>query len=422
MSNYLIKLKPIGKFFFGGDMTFFVGRAKKPIKGEVLSAKEEEEVKFNAQYSSYIIKSEKFPQQTSLLGMLRFLLLRNHKDPVVFDKSVNKIIGKAEEVAKVIGKSSFPAAEEKEINNKYGYIKELSPCFLMNGDNIITRLPMDYGLETIDLSNGNALSYNDSPITLKEVLTEEKDKDDKYKKYSAKDGLSVRYGFVSKDKNGEGKDTIIIYDEKEIFIEDQRIGISRNIVTGKTEENALYKQINYRLADGFCFAFYAKINIDDIKPFNNQVVLLGADSSQFVIQIEPLKGEEASADYLPEMSLPSSNVSVNNGYCEVMLTSPTLIDKKTATFADFAITETIPFKCMQTVQISTETTKKTDNYDRVKGGIGYSERYELYQTGSVFYFRIQDNANEFIKEIESHKEFRQIGYNHYLVTNLTTNK
>lgn len=396
MSNYLIKLTPIGKFFFGGDMSFQVGNNKNSS--------------FNTRYSSYIIKSEKFPQQTSLLGMLRFLLLRN--DSSLFDGY--KIIG---EVKDLIGEKSFTSNGGNR--NNYGKIQDLSPCFLMNGDNIITRLQMDYGLETIDLSAGNLLSYNNNAINLSKIVSGKKDNGDEIK-YSAKDGLSIRYGYVSKKENGEDK--VTIYDDSEIFIEDQRIGISRNIATGKTEDNALYKQVNYRLADDFCFAFYAKINIDDIKPFNNQVVLLGADSSQFVIQIEPLKGEEASADYLPEMSLPSSNVSVNNGYCEVMLTSPTLIDKKTATFADFAITETIPFKCMQTVQISTETTKKTDNYDRVKGGIGYSERYELYQTGSVFYFRIQDNANEFIKEIESHKEFRQIGYNHYLVTNLTTNK
>lgn len=404
MSNYLIKLKPIGKFFFGGDMTFFVGRAKKPIKGEVLSAKEEEEVKFNAQYSSYIIKSEKFPQQTSLLGMLRFLLLRNYKDHVLFDISKNKIKeGMVGEVERVIGTSSFIAKEDGS-TNKYGLIEKISPCFLMKGDNIITRLPMDYSLETIDLSTCNTLSYNDSSIALKEVLTEEKDKDDKYKKYSAKDGFSVRYGFVSKDE--KGKDEVTIYDEKEIFIEDQRIGISRNIETGKTEENALYKQINYRLADDFCFAFFASIDIDDITPYNNQIVLLGADSSQFVIQIDSLNGEEANAKNLPEISLPSSNVSVADGYCKVVLTSPTIVDKEKAKLADFAITETIPFKYMKT------RVDQKEEYHRLSG-IKHSDKVELFQTGSVFYFRSENKATVFIQEIEEHKEFRQIGYNHF---------
>lgn len=425
MSNYLIKLTPVGKFFFGGDMTFSVGAKERPKnwnnKTNDEKAKIDKQIDDNTRYSSYIIKSEKFPQQTSLLGMLRFLILRNAGDKVFKDYSiVNKTEAKAQ-----IGERSFAANNGNR--NGFGKIMDLSPCFLMQGDTIITRLPMDYGIETIELTdnnkpkesqhNDNRLFYNDNIISLTKIVTGWKDNGDEIK-YSAKDGLSVRYGFISKKDNGEDK--VTIYDENEIFIEDQRIGISRNIRTGKTEENALYKQINYRLADDYCFAFYAKINIEDIKPYNNQIVLLGADSSQFVIQIAPLEDEDANAENLPKISLPSSNVIVNNGYCKVVLTSPTLIDKETAKFADFAITETIPFKCMQTVQISTETTKKTDNYDRVKGGIGYSERYELYQTGSVFYFRIQDNANEFIKEIESHKEFRQIGYNHYIVTNLTT--
>ena len=63
MSNYLITLTPTGRFFFGGDMTFKVGRKDKN--------------EFNEQFSSYIIKSAMFPQQTSLLGMLRFLILSN---------------------------------------------------------------------------------------------------------------------------------------------------------------------------------------------------------------------------------------------------------------------------------------------------------------------------------------------------------
>ena len=410
MSNYLIKLTPVGKSFFGGDMTFTVGAKERPKDKDWNKLREEEKAKIkkeisdNTRYSSYIIRSEMFPQQTSLLGMLRFLLLRNYKDHVLFDISNNSIKeGMKGEVEIVIGKSSFTAKEDGSVND-FGLIEKLSPCFLMNGDNIITRLPKDYGLESIDLSASNTLSYNDSPITLKMVLTKEKDNEGKNKQYSAKDGLSVRYGFVSKDEKGE--DILSIYDENEIFVEDQRIGISRNIVTGKTEENALYKQINYRLADDFCFAFYAKLNInkEDIEPYNNKIVQLGADNSQFIIQIAPLKGEDANAENLPKISLPSSNVSVNNGYCKIVLASPTIMDKETAKLTDFAITDTIPFRYM-------ETTIHCEKYDRLSGKITHSKKVELFQTGSVFYFRSKDNATEFIKEIEKHQEFHQIGYN-----------
>lgn len=417
MSNYLIKLTPIGKFFFGGDMTFSVGAKERPknwnSRTEEEKARIRKQIDDNTRYSSYIIKSEKFPQQTSLLGMLRFLLLRYYKDHLLFDISGNKIKeGMSGEVEKVIGKSSFPALDEPELENKYGLIKELSPCFLIKGDTIITLLPKDFGLETIDLSVGILLSYNDNTINLSKIVSRKKDNGDEIK-YSAKDGLSARYGFTTKDDKGE--DIVKTYNEEEIFIEDQRIGISRNIATGKTEENALYKQINYRLADDFCFAFYTNIDIDDITPYNNQIVLLGADSSQFVIQIVPLEGEDVNAEDLPKISLPPSNVDVNNGFCKIVLTSPTIIDKEIAKMADFAITETIPFKFMKT------RVDQKEEYHRLSG-IKHSNKVELFQTGSVFYFRNDANVSKFKEEIENHKEFHQIGYNHFQVINLSTNK
>ena len=65
MTDFHIALTPIDKFYFGGDMTFPVGNDKNDA--------------FNTKFSSYIIESTYFPQQTSLLGMLRYLLLSNSR-------------------------------------------------------------------------------------------------------------------------------------------------------------------------------------------------------------------------------------------------------------------------------------------------------------------------------------------------------
>ena len=54
MNKYIITLTPTGKFFLGGDMTFALGG--------------EDNKRFDEQFSSYIIKSNYLPQQTSLLG------------------------------------------------------------------------------------------------------------------------------------------------------------------------------------------------------------------------------------------------------------------------------------------------------------------------------------------------------------------
>ncbi|MEI6411943.1 MAG: hypothetical protein WCR52_21305, partial [Bacteroidota bacterium] len=51
-----IRLIPAGQFYFGGERNFSFGE------------KEDS--------SNYLVKSNYFPQQTGLLGMLRFVLLR----------------------------------------------------------------------------------------------------------------------------------------------------------------------------------------------------------------------------------------------------------------------------------------------------------------------------------------------------------
>ncbi|MCS4454093.1 hypothetical protein JTT00_01775 [Clostridium botulinum] len=52
MSKYLVKLKPVDSFFFGGEKVFDFYDGKKPLKNN-------------------IVKSREFPQQTSILGMIR---------------------------------------------------------------------------------------------------------------------------------------------------------------------------------------------------------------------------------------------------------------------------------------------------------------------------------------------------------------
>ena len=49
MSRYIVELKPIGSFFFGGERT----------------------MRFDKEEINNIVQSKKFPQQTSILGMLR---------------------------------------------------------------------------------------------------------------------------------------------------------------------------------------------------------------------------------------------------------------------------------------------------------------------------------------------------------------
>lgn len=348
-NRYLISLKPVGKFFFGGDMSF-------PVNGK------------KSEYSSYIIKSNKFPQQTSLLGMLRFLVLRNESS--VFDTSTQSITDRVAAV-KLIGKSSFDPSGS---GSSYGVINGISECFLQTKhNNQWTDLSFQYKVDELklDIDRGVKAQINGKSVTVPSM------------KYDSKNGLGSFYAGV------DG----IVKTEEEIFVEDLCNGIERNITTGKTDNNALFKQIFYRFkTTDFRFAFEADVDMD-ITLYNGQIVSVGADNSQFVIGIE--KSERKSA-------------SDANGKCVVLL-SPSYITETDLGSVTFAISDTIPFKSMKTRTESIGPyNKKSEKYD-------YSAKVILYTTGSQFYFKSNEEAKLFASKIRNQSDFNQIGYNQCVI-------
>lgn len=81
----------------------------------------------NNPFVSNIIESFKTPQQTSLFGMLRFLILSN--DEEAFDKKADHIINK-EAADRLIGPKSFSVTEGQV--NDFGEILSIGPCSIYN--------------------------------------------------------------------------------------------------------------------------------------------------------------------------------------------------------------------------------------------------------------------------------------------------
>lgn len=377
----------MGRFFFGGDMAFSYNDQK-------------------PEFSSYIIHSNKFPQQTSLLGMLRFLILRN--DEQVFDSEKQEIRDNQKDQATLlIGPKSFMVNGTR---GDFGKIKSLGPCFFQAKKDE---------------------QWTDLEITPKDELKEYKEKDDEWGK-----PLNVDFSGCSQEKthaviNGKKVDVPnmnynakgnyptcyqhgnVVIKENDIFKEEITNGIDRDIETGKVDDNALFKKISYRLKDDFLkdgslkdvfrFAFYAEVELDGFEKYSGQLVSVGGDSSQFVIGIEKCPEEEK------EEQLGCGK--------RVILTSPSYLTKEDfkkeggEQLVRFAITDTMPFKCMQT------TTKevKTYNKSNTKYKYDYSTQYFLFVPGSVFYFKTEEDAEAFADRIKSHADFHQIGYNHCLI-------
>lgn len=358
MSKYQITLTPVDKFFFGGDMTF-------AVKGQ--------DKDFENQYVSYIIQSSMFPQQTSLLGMLRFVILRNAGEEVFMD---GHIVDKTR-AKELIGERSFMVNN----NNDFKTIKSLSHVRIRRTTNgQISDLEFAPLFKELSFAEASVGSYNLSDICIPSLS-----KDD----YDAKNGLDLLL-----------TDGVNKYKLEDVFVKDRRVGINRDINTGIVDDGALFKQISYRFSNKeakYCFVFDAEI--DDAVPFeqySGQVVSVGGDNSQFVIDI--------TKNGITNENLKSYDKAV-------WLLSPTFLSRAEARTAKFAVTRLMPFRFLTDREDNNENDNRT--FHVLNSKLKRSERYELYTPGSVFYFENEDQKQEFVKAIESKNDFRQIGYNEY---------
>lgn len=400
MNKYLITLTPVDTFFFGGEISF--NRDKKELKkGESLSEEEKKMKDFNKSFSSYIVKSNPFPQQTSLLGMLRFLILSNND--TLFDISKNKIrAGLQLDVAEEIGNSSFQLNDNDYSKMDFKKIYSISPCFLQRQTNAgwidLFHSPFDYCLGKVSLKKGESL------------LDSKRQYYPDIEGYKAKDGLEKFY--LGSEHNLK---------ESDIFVEDPRIGISKNY-RGKTEDNAFYKQIFYRFSDEYKenntivkhtlrFAFYAMLDYDFVK--ENYIVSLGGDNSRFILKFQVLKENADSEDLTVDFkdSIPQNSIKKDNFDCygKVVLLSDAFLKKQDIEKCIFSINNTVSFRFL----ISTVDTENYYKFSGSKRLIRSDEKYNLYQKGSVFYFDNDTDLNAFEDALKTKTRFYQIGYNYF---------
>lgn len=366
--KYLVKLTPTGKFFFGGDMQFSINDK-------------------DGEFSSYIIESSTMPQQTSLLGMMRFLLLSNNAE--LFDIEKN-CIREGVSVDDLIGKSSF-SVKEDESKNTFGKILSLGPCCVYKDGKRYFKAPMDNGFSSINWNETVLATINGKDVEIPELKVKIKDK--KKDEELEKDYIG-KYNLSSSFMEYSSKDTI---DEEKLFKKDSRIGIDKDY-EGKSQTNAFYKQISYRLEEGYSFALDVEVDDSvDLTNYNGQLVNIGADASTFVFNAELSNNNEETDE---------------NGLCVVLLSDAYIPDEKMReSQIRYSVNIVRPFRFLS-------TENKSDNsYYQVNGknAAQRSKRYELYQASSVFYFKNEEQQKKFCEILESRKDFNEIGYNKYYI-------
>ena len=342
MNKYFITLKPIEDYFFGSENTF---RSNE-----------------NQNETNYFARSNPYPQQTSLLGLLRYLLLEsNNALPLSANKSKADVL---------IGKKSFDV-NQKEQEQNFGVINKISPLYIYNDkEKKIYRLGLDYEKFTLDFSEDGIILLN----TVKNFDVKSKD-------YNPKKD----YGTVLFDKDGN---TLAFSD---VFKElNPRIGIEKE--REQSDEKKMYKQVFYTLNEEYHFAFYAELNDEeneiDVKLNQKGIVFFGGEQKQF--QYKTIK--EGKDDYINE-----PNFKVYGTQNKIVLMSDAYVEPKIFDQAKIILNEIQDFR---TVKPAFE-----NNSFNVSG------KMNLLKRGSVIFY---DNEQDITSELEKYKNYRKIGFNQYI--------
>jgi len=381
----LVKLTPYETFFFGGEKTF------------------------EEKNTNYFIKSEYFPQQTTLLGLVRYQLLSQSNNGIFKN---NKIINNRKAI-ELIGKESF------DVNKKFkfGVIKKLSPVFIADKNNhYLFTANREYQWinkrKPVKDKNGNLVNIKE--IKEFEFIDFTKNKNGKCRcpffkefipyaeNYDPKLGLIdilINRYFIKKiyDYNPKNKTN----PENGIFIKDRQVGIKKNY-KGKTDDKSYFVHVYLKLLEGYSFAFI--LELDENATFeSNETVTLGSDQSKFKMDV--LKINKEFKELLPGYK--SSSI-----LHKVVLISDTYFENTLLKECLFSISDTIGFRFLKTSVSKTKNYADLSRDNKDNSKTRKSEKYELYKKGSVFYFDDEDKAVNFVEKLKGYDNFYKIGYNH----------
>lgn len=312
MKTYLVTLTPMEPYFFGNEKTFLF----------------DDEKNQGQRGNRYFIRSERTPLQSTLMGMMRYILMpyRDYKPE------------HRDENAAVIGRASFRIDASGQ---SFGVIKNIYPLFLLNGKEKLVVTPFDckHDVETY------------TPFSNYTPIETENDKKLFTPDYDPKEGLADSYMRLS--------DGALVSAE-EIFGAETRVG-NLKTTSGKNEKGFFKKEYIF-LKENYSFAFYADLDDSAILPEGGVTqAFLGQGKSLFTVSFEE---QVNSLDDEVKKRLPDDSF-----YC--------LSD----VFTDSEILKHCCFAVVQTRDYRAYITCITNSNVKVEKG---SVLYKLIKAGSVF--------------------------------------
>lgn len=336
MPNYKIKITPLQYYFFGGE-------------------KHNEEFETN-----YFVESLDYPQQTTILGMLRYFLLQ--KNGLLNGK--NSEAAKKDNKIELIGEQSFEYSYDRE----FGRIKQISPLYFTNNKTDYFFAPIDINFK---LNDDFILLYGENKFNSKDL-----------KKY-------IKQYLINNTNNLVELDSII----KSI----KQVGNEKG-EKGATKENAFYKQTQKILDAGWSFAVDATIEITDLK--GEYFIPFGAEKNIFKIEI-------SNIETFTKITINQAYYTRNKPY--ILCCSDCFIDGNLIKSLPFAVNDFISFRNFRS-SINTKNYYAFKKEQDINNGIIRSSRYQLLKRGSVLYFNNEEDKNEMIENI-TNQTCTKIGFN-----------
>ena len=366
-NRYLVKLTPIGKYYFGSENSFnAIDKANNSIPS-----------------TNYLVRSREYPQQTTLLGMMRYAILQQYQ-----------LLGKDKSTwASKIGISSFQG-NGVDINghqtNNWGLITSISPLFLVQGENKFVPAGLDnqFYLDDESKEYGELLL----PMIKEEVISN-------YNPASFRllNEYDPKVHSLQLWINQETNEFIKPCD---IFKESFQVGIKKSR-SGTPENDGFYKEYFFQLQNDFSFAFYLTTN-EIIEYFNNPFIIQsGGDQSLFQVHLT------AANDDIFETLAPTGTGKItllSDSYCNADEILP---------LCTCCITQNVDFRYLQT----TTSTEAYSNLGSGVSGIKKSIKMNLLERGSVLYTL---DANALSKLLEQPTPYRNAGFNYYSFKSLNT--
>jgi CRISPR-associated protein Cmr3 len=395
-----ISLQPLGKFFFGGEAGFI-------------------EAGQDARRATYVLHSRCYPQQTSVLGLLRNqLLLQND---LLWDNSARVTDPAAAKV--LIGEHSYKIGH----TGAYGAIEKIGPVWLESADGSLCP-PGPRDDVQIEKKKG------DGSIEMIDMAFTRKHGKPLLEGYSEKSGL---YDTVRHPDGGMIK-------LEEAFLSNEQVGISKAArpngmpVDDKEDEQGYYYQTflmpkrprnDETTIRGF--VFYAQLADEvgqkgihyrwadkdeklpkDVRPYglHTGIVEFGGERSAFRMTVE-----KTSLSEFPDPGLSYKYTRIGKGMKarRLVCLSPAFVDiQKLRGESLLIVSQSLTFRFFQS-KVGSTGNYQAVNRGKTNNGLGESKLYQFLDRGGVVYFDPEKEPD--IVALFKREDFQNIGYNQYAI-------